>query len=162
MKKVGSKAKATAVAVAKVPQHIGRGILSVPQTISKIANKNKNNNEETNKLDFADKLEFINKEIIEGQGNRRIVKESMAECMKEVSTHLESFLHDNPTASYEEWISSLHPDNAEYADGSIDHRFYVEDSDHRILWNECMEAIGRKDGIIRVRVMEPSYNRAVR
>ena len=82
--------------------------------------------------------------------------------MKEVSTHLESFLHDNPTASYEEWISSLHPDNAEYADGSIDHRFYVEDSDHRILWNECMEAIGRKDGIIRVRVMEPSYNRAVR
>ena len=158
MKKVGSKAKATAIAVAKVPQQIGRGILSVPQTISKIANKNKDNE----KLDFADKLDFINKEIVEGQGNRRMVRESMAECMKEVSTHLESFLHENPSASYEEWIASLHPDNAEYADGSIDHRFYVEDSDHRILWNECMEAIGRKDGIIQVRAVEPSYNRALR
>lgn len=150
--------KKTAIAVAKVPQHIGRGILSVPQTITKIATKNKNK-EDKNSLEFAAKLEFINKEIVEGQGNRRIVRESMAECMKEVNTHLESFLNENPTASYEEWIASLHPDNAEYADGSIDHRFYVEESDHRLLWNECMGAIDRNDSIIEVRVVQPNYDR---
>ncbi len=153
---MGSTAKATAIAVAKLPQHVGRGILSVPEALTKIAKKNK----EEEKLEHADKLAFISKEIIEGQGNRRIVRESMEECMKEVSSHLESFLNDNPLALYEEWITSLHPDNAEFADARIDHRFYVEDSDHRILWNQCMEAMDRKDSIVHAKNLEPSYNRA--
>ena len=100
MKGVGTKAKKTAIAVSKVPQHIGRGILSVPQTISKLA-KNKNKAAGNNKLEHADKLEFISKEILEGQGNRRMVRESVEDCMKEITTHLESFLNDNSTSRHQ-------------------------------------------------------------
>ena len=76
--------------------------------------------------------------------------------------HLSEFLITHPYATYEEWIAKLHPDNVTTTtttttttksnnggggDGnksqqpaiSIDHRFYVEDSDHRQLWNEMIE-----------------------
>ena len=55
-------------------------------------------------------------------------------CMETIRSHLEDFLSRNADASYEDWIRDLHPDNAEK--GSIDPRFFVLKSDHRILWNE--------------------------
>ena len=62
--------------------------------------------------------------------------------------------------TYEEWIADLHPDNAEYADGSIDHRFYVEESDHRQLWNIYMEALGFVHQIVPAKSVQPNYNRS--
>ena len=65
------------------------------------------------------------------------------------------FLREHPDASYNEWIEDLHPENAhtgillEGLSKTIDHRFYVEESDHRILWNENLHtfldpnAVGR-------------------
>ena len=69
--------------------------------------------------------------------------------------HLSEFLITHPYATYEEWIAKLHPDNVTTTTTnsnnnggggnksqsaiSIDHRFYVEDSDHRKLWNEMIE-----------------------
>ena len=166
--------KTTVKTVVKVPQHIGRTILSVPQTISKIANKRKKDKQPP--LKFAEKLEFINQEIIEGQVTRKIVRDSQADCLKEINDHLTLFLSDNNddggddndtgdvssntcSHTYEEWIAELHPDNAEYADGSIDHRFYVEESDHRQLWNTYMEALGFEGNIVPAKSVQPNYNR---
>ena len=54
--------------------------------------------------------------------------------------HLEDFIRLNPSASYEEWIGALHPENVhDKNSGVIDHRFYVRDSDHRLLWNELLD-----------------------
>ena len=44
------------------------------------------------------------------------------------------------SATYEEWVEALHPENTHAGalldlDRTIDHRFYVVDSDHRLLWN---------------------------
>ena len=52
-------------------------------------------------------------------------------------SHLEEFLIKNPSGSYEEWIRELHPDNVDQ-NGILDHRFYLEDSDHRQLWNDSL------------------------
>jgi hypothetical protein len=159
MKKVASTAKKTVISVAKVPQHIGRTIISVPQTISKLANKNDDTSVEEEKPKFADKIAFISREILEDQGRNKLVRESQADCMKEISNHLGSFLTDNPAAKYEEWVAAVHPDNAEYTDGSIDHRFYVKDSDHRILWNKYMQELNCPGRLIEVRSVDPKYNR---
>ena len=71
---------------------------------------------------------------------QRIVQEALAKCHEEMEDHLNTFLFLNPNASYEEWIQDLHPENV--ADGKllqdfkdVDLRFYVADSDHRLLWN---------------------------
>ena len=74
--------------------------------------------------------------------------------------HLKDFIHNHPNATYEEWIATLHPDNVTTTSGDaditghtnsasnsnpsinsipkIDHRFYIESSDHRIMWNEYL------------------------
>ncbi len=167
MKKVASSAKSTAINVAKAPQLIGRTILSVPKSISKLSKKD----QRKQKPKHADRIEFISKEILDDQGRRRIVRESQSDTLTLISTHLESFLaertgpksdsNSNSIPSYEEWIADLHPDNAEYADGSIDHRFYVEESDHRILWNDTMMKLGHgfEERVVNVRAVEPNYNR---
>ena len=167
VKKVETIAKTTVKTVVKVPHHIGRTILSVPQTISKIANKKKKDKEEP--LKFADKLEFINQEILEGQAMQEIVRESQAHCLKEMIFHLTLFLSDYDDSNdnyidtcnhtYEEWIAELHPENAEYVDGRIDHRFYAEESDHRQLWNTYMEILGFEDHAVSAKCVQPSYNR---
>ena len=168
MKKVSSTAKATAATVIKVPQQIGRTILSVPQSLAKITNhihdvsSNQNGHEDVD-VESKKKLEFINREIVEDQGRKKMVRESQSDCMKEIVDHLQLFLDESMynryNATYEQWIAALHPDNAEYADGSIDHRFYVDDSDHRVLWNQVMIEYGCEDRVIQAKSLEPSYNR---
>jgi len=82
-----------------------------------------------------------------------------ATLMMEINRqHLQEFINNavvvgdgGPTATYEQWIAELHPENitAETAAAiHIDHRFYLPDSDHRRLWNEVA---GQEDG----RCLEP-------
>mmetsp|Transcript_19303 Transcript_19303/g.28561 ORF Transcript_19303/g.28561 Transcript_19303/m.28561 type:complete len:112 (+) Transcript_19303:377-712(+) len=56
--------------------------------------------------------------------------------------HLDDFIKKKNQATYEEWISDLHPDNVQES-GGIDHRFYVHDSDHRHMWNKMVDGIYR-------------------
>lgn len=91
--------------------------------------------------EVADNLEVFNKEIKEEAERKRLVQEALARCKAEMEEHLSTFLFLNPEASYEEWIQDLHPENV--SDGKllqdfkdVDIRFYVVDSDHRLLWNE--------------------------
>lgn len=52
--------------------------------------------------------------------------------------------------SYEDWIRQYHPDNANGEESmdeklpgnEIDLRFYLQDSDHRIIWNSYVDAFG--------------------
>mmetsp|Transcript_19195 Transcript_19195/g.27335 ORF Transcript_19195/g.27335 Transcript_19195/m.27335 type:complete len:136 (-) Transcript_19195:1341-1748(-) len=72
----------------------------------------------------------------------RIKKEAEESCLVATKDHLLEFLREHPNASYNEWIEDLHPENAhagtllEGLSKTIDHRFYVEESDHRRLWND--------------------------
>jgi hypothetical protein len=97
--------------------------------------------------DLADNLDRINADNADEQERKEICRQAMEACLNTMRDHLLEFLGDNPQASYEEWIANLHPDNINYkTDGLtstplIDHRFYVEDSDHRILWNEHLNFI---------------------
>lgn len=70
----------------------------------------------------------------EEEERRRLCREAAAACFKELHEHCLTYLKSHPKeGSFEDWIVSCHPDNVDL--GEIDHRFYVEDSDHRIIWN---------------------------
>ena len=90
---------------------------------------------------LADNLERINKDLINEQAMCDMVREAEAACMQAIADHFDEFVAEHPNATYEEWIADLHPENiheGKLLDGlgsELDHRFYVEDSDHRILWN---------------------------
>jgi len=113
--------------------------------------------------EVAYQLEHINSENIEELKRREMVKEAVAACMKAIEEHLDGYLCENPNAVYEDWIRHLHPDNADFVDDSgrtkIDHRFYVEDSDHRRMWNEYMEKIDCVERIVDSRHILPSYSK---
>lgn len=90
--------------------------------------------------ELADELENVNLDLQEEAERKAMVREATEACRAEIENHLDKFLADNPDATYEDWIQDLHPDNV--TEGKIfqdmkqvDLRFYVEDSDHRLLWN---------------------------
>lgn len=94
--------------------------------------------------EIADELEAVNQELNEESQRKELVREATAACHAEIENHLDEFLIQHPSASYEDWITDLHPDNV--MDGrlfedikEVDLRFYVVDSDHRILWNSKHE-----------------------
>ena len=159
IKKAASAAKDTAKTIVKVPQVIGRTILSVPDAVLRKRRKDGSTDSQEQNHEFASKLEFINREIIEEQGRRTIVRESKQEMMKDVSNHLKTYLLEHPNAVYEEWVADIHPDNAEYEDGRIDHRFYVEQSDHRQIWNQFMKELNFIERIVISKSVQPSYDR---
>ena len=77
-------------------------------------------------------------------------EESRQACIDIFRDHLTAFLPAHPVATYEEWISDLHPENTrpkreqEGSSGDrLDHRFYLRDSDHLIMWNQTVDA-GRR------------------
>lgn len=135
MKNKTSNVKDLAKNVIRVPIVVGRAVLSAPKTLIKLPRMIDALEKDQG---VADKLEFINQEIVEDQKRKEIVRVSKSKGMEEIITHLESYLRDHPNGCYEDWISALHPDNMT-ENGNIDHRFYVEDSDHRLLWNEYMK-----------------------
>ncbi len=109
--------------------------------------------------EIADQLEEWNTENEEEVKRKRMVHEAVEACLREIEQHLKNFLQSHPTAVYEDWIEHLHPDNSQYSDQRIDHRFYVEDSDHRIMWNEYMRENNSLEKSVQARTVNPSYAR---
>mmetsp|Transcript_52991 Transcript_52991/g.158609 ORF Transcript_52991/g.158609 Transcript_52991/m.158609 type:complete len:450 (-) Transcript_52991:47-1396(-) len=78
----------------------------------------------------------------------RVKKESTAACLQATRDHLLEFLSEKPDATYAEWIEALHPENVpegQLLEGlarTVDHRFFVEESDHRQMWNEHLTTGG--------------------
>mmetsp|Transcript_5303 Transcript_5303/g.12038 ORF Transcript_5303/g.12038 Transcript_5303/m.12038 type:complete len:602 (-) Transcript_5303:85-1890(-) len=112
-------------------------------------------------LQLAEKLNAINIDMEEEEARKEIEqynrmqrdkrdledmmklkKEAEDSCMKATKEHLLGFIKDDPNAKYHQWIEEFHPENAhdgtllEGMGKTIDHRFFVEESDHRHLWNE--------------------------
>jgi len=78
-----------------------------------------------------------------------MMRDAEAACTKVIETHLAEFIEHNPTGTYEEWLCELHPDNnyeGILLEGfsELDHRFYIESSDHRLLWNKNLDGIRRE------------------
>lgn len=81
----------------------------------------------------------------------QLKKDAEETCINTTTEHLMFYLKANPTAKYHQWVEDIHPENAHFSrnllslDGGeevmiIDHRFYVETSDHRRIWNENLYA----------------------
>jgi hypothetical protein len=88
--------------------------------------------------EMADRMDRINADNRETQGHLDMKREAEEACFDAIRSHLHEFLEQRPRATYEEWIIDLHPENVFEQDGKLvlDHRFYVDDSDHRHLWNQ--------------------------
>eukprot|EP00980_Cylindrotheca_fusiformis_P006635 scaffold1390_cov138-Cylindrotheca_fusiformis.AAC.38 len=82
------------------------------------------------------------REEAERRDVRRISEEASLNVMKE---HLFTFLMEHPNGTYNQWIEELHPENTQdpqllqEMDKEVDMRFYVEESDHRKLWNDVVK-----------------------
>ena len=91
--------------------------------------------------ELADKLDRINRDIKDEKESLAMIREAEEACLKAITDHFIEFVATSPNTTYEEWIAELHPENTHEGlllDGmgkELDHRFYVEDSDHRLLWN---------------------------
>ena len=65
----------------------------------------------------------------------------------DIQSHLNKYVQEHPTSSYEEWIGSLYPEGTSNSNnndsvlliegvfGSIDESFYEQESQHLQLWN---------------------------
>lgn len=90
-------------------------------------------------IDVQDEHEEEEREVEE---LARLKREAIETCLNATSEHLLSFIKERPSAKYHEWIEDLHPENAhegallEGLGKTIDHRFFVEVSDHRRIWND--------------------------
>lgn len=143
-KTIGDKTFDTAVSIGGVAMKIGDSLQKI--------NLGKLIDDLEQKQAFADHLETVNEEIVQEQQRQELVREAEARCRATIIHHLHEFLVKFPLATYEEWISDLHPDNVtptkqkqvQEKEEEIDHRFYVVDSDHRIIWNGLMEEL--RDG----------------
>mmetsp|Transcript_18670 Transcript_18670/g.22878 ORF Transcript_18670/g.22878 Transcript_18670/m.22878 type:complete len:167 (+) Transcript_18670:66-566(+) len=65
------------------------------------------------------------------------------------------------SCNYEGWIRECHPENVKDDDSSVEfdeslkeHRFYLEDSDHRRIWNEYVEIYGCPQLKVEARAIE--------
>jgi len=139
-KTIGDKTLDTALS-------IGGAAMKIGDSLQKI-NLGKLIDDLEQKQAFVDHLEHVNQEIVQEQQRKELVREAEARCRATIIHHLHEFLVKFPLATYEEWISDLHPDNVtptktnvEQKEHTIDHRFYVVDSDHRIIWNGLMEEL---------------------
>ena len=137
----------------KIKQGLGTAVSAI-SSVSSLALK------PLRDLQLAEKLNAMNIDAEEEQARREIEqynriqqdkkdleemmaikKEAEERCMNDTKDHLLAFIKDNPNAKYHQWIEAFHPENAhdgmllEGMGKTIDHRFYVEESDHRRLWN---------------------------
>ena len=106
---------------------------------------------------LADQLDRVNADTADEQERKDICRQAMEACMNAIGDHLQEFLSEHPQATYEEWICNLHPDNINNRmEGltqtpMIDHRFYVANSDHRVLWNEHLNDLDDPHNLTPVR-----------
>mmetsp|Transcript_10892 Transcript_10892/g.23059 ORF Transcript_10892/g.23059 Transcript_10892/m.23059 type:complete len:490 (+) Transcript_10892:211-1680(+) len=89
-------------------------------------------------------------------------KEAYEACLDAIRQHLDAFLSETPDVTYEEWVEELHPENAKPMSNvvggkTIDHRFYVEESDHRKLWNDNLGDSRREYVPVREYVPPPKH-----
>ena len=158
MKQITSTAKTTISSISKVPQTIGHSILSVPDTLLNKHRQGETHNEERDEITDASKNLHgkLCSDIIDDQIARSTVTESLDECMREITHHLNLYLFEKSGTrseryQYEEWILVLHPENVHYIGSGrslIDHRFYMKDSHHRQLWNDFMVKMECKESIV--------------
>mmetsp|Transcript_8695 Transcript_8695/g.12296 ORF Transcript_8695/g.12296 Transcript_8695/m.12296 type:complete len:652 (-) Transcript_8695:413-2368(-) len=97
-------------------------------------------NEIVEAAQLAEFLEAMNSDLNEELIRNSLRQQALEATMQLIKEHFDQFVEENPSGSYEEWIEELHPENAQsrrhIVNGrNIDHRFYVEQSDHRKLWN---------------------------
>lgn len=91
---------------------------------------------------LSGQLSSLNERMKEEAERRDVRRISEEACLNAMREHLFAFLMETPSATYEQWIENLHPENTqdpqllEEMDKEVDLRFYVEESDHRTLWNE--------------------------
>jgi hypothetical protein len=123
-------------------QRLRAGLSKVGTTLQKL-NLAKLIDDMEHDQELADRLEVINRDILEERDRKDLVREAHDRCRAEIEQHLDEYLTGHPTATYEDWIQDLHPDNV--SDGTlfadmkqVDMRFYVIDSDHRIMWNQAV------------------------
>jgi len=100
---------------------------------------------------LADSLEKLNMRMKEEVERQEVRREAEELTIKVIVDHLDEFLQEHPSGTYEEWIQDLHPENANqgllFSDiQQIDERFYVMESDHRKLWNEYVERQAKQNG----------------
>lgn len=82
-----------------------------------------------------------------------------AACEAELLRHLEEWLAADPQQpTYEDWIASVHPENASEVLGTrvVDARLYLEDSFHRLLWNVQAENLPGLAALERLRRHVPA------
>ena len=89
-------------------------------------------------------LNMFNERMKEEMMRRDVRREAEQACLQTMREHLETFLPDHQGATYEEWIFAFHPENTQDVSlimehKEVDERFYVEESDHRRLWNETVD-----------------------
>jgi hypothetical protein len=96
-------------------------------------------------------------EIEEEDEMLRICREATMACLRNIIEHLFDFLQNEQenelTQTYEDWIKALHPENVHIhkheqdnsVEITVDHRFYIQDSEHRMVWNEQMGKRDRRD-----------------
>lgn len=136
-------------------QRIGSAAVNLFSNVSSFALK------PLRELQLAEKLNAINLDMEDAETQKEIDKynrlqmekqdlEEMMELKREAEErtltltkdHLMGFIKEHPHGTYHEWIEDLHPENAhdgtllEGLGKTIDHRFFVEESDHRRIWNE--------------------------
>mmetsp|Transcript_29309 Transcript_29309/g.62819 ORF Transcript_29309/g.62819 Transcript_29309/m.62819 type:complete len:202 (-) Transcript_29309:108-713(-) len=167
IKSVTGRVESTAKRIASVPQKIGHSILSVSDNIfDKKAREQQSRKEERDEETTNELHEAVCSNIIEDQNGRNAVRESHEECMREIIEHLNLYIFtisdSNPGSiaryEYKNWIEALHPDNVNYLRSGrsiIDHRFYMEDSHHRKLWNDYMVKLDCRDSIVRAESRDP-------
>lgn len=100
---------------------------------------------------LRDQLSTLSRRMKEEADRRDVRQASEAACLAAMRSHLVGFLEEDDDATYEGWILAFHPENtqdvtllADMEHREVDARFYVEESDHRILWNELVSEPSRQ------------------
>jgi len=139
-------------------KNLRTGLLKLARVINDRMNpaEKGNNNDLADRLEkdndkiLADRLEKLNSENAKEVERKSLCREAQDACLQTLKEHLQDFLHEHPQASYEQWILDVHPEN-ESEHQKIDHRFYVEKSDHRELWNDHLRYPSGIDNYVHAR-----------
>jgi len=82
------------------------------------------------------------------------LQEERDKALVVIRRHLNTFLHESPSATYDRWLRELHPENARQDE--LDLRFFLPDSDHRVIWNSHPSVIEQDHQV------EPSFTEILR
>ena len=84
--------------------------------------------------------------LLDGEDPEVLSKRAYEACLQFILDHFEAFVEETPNVTYEEWIEEIHPENTRMWKSkdnllTVDHRFYVEASDHRKIWNDNLGGV---------------------